>query len=90
MILFGSQEIVVRLWRFSFENDMGAHIRLFFCIECIDADADADTETGTMTHTPLYVRKSIIFRSLFFHPILLLCAICFHHTELSVSYLNDI
>lgn len=37
--------------------------------------------------TPIYV--NLLYFDIFFRPILILCAIRFHYTELSVSHLND-
>lgn len=64
-------------WVSLFENDMGMLFRLLLCIAYMSISIG----------TPIYV--NLLYFDIFFGPILILCAIRFHYTELSVSHLND-
>lgn len=65
------------VWVSLFENDMGMLFRLLLCIAYMSISIG----------TPIYV--NLLYFDIFFGPILILCAIRFHYTELSVSHLND-
>lgn len=56
---------------------MGMLFRLLLCIAYMSISIG----------TPIYV--NLLYFDIFFGPILILCAIRFHYTELSVSHLND-